>query len=158
MPERAGKLAGRSARPGSRFWSDVLAANIRVLRLSCGLEQSDVAERMTFLGHRWTQQTISEVERGRRNVTVDELLGLALILDATTDELLDPTSRGREWRGLDYGPAVLEATEAQAWVRGDDRNWLQWPERTIMRRPRHAPPNVGVVTGVDMITPPGEAP
>src|SRR5262249_11330976 len=34
--------------------------------------------------------TVSEVERGRRNVTVPELLALALIFGATVTELLDP--------------------------------------------------------------------
>jgi len=49
-----------------------------------------MAARMRALGHEWSRQTVSDVERSVRNVTVDELLGLALVLGTPISELLDP--------------------------------------------------------------------
>jgi transcriptional regulator with XRE-family HTH domain len=69
--------------------SQVLARNLGALRRLRGYRQELVAERMNYLGHPWTRQTISEVERGKRNVTVDELFSLALALHITVDRLLD---------------------------------------------------------------------
>lgn len=69
--------------------SQILARNVGALRRLRGWRQELVAERMSFLGHSWVQQTVSEVEQGRRNVTVDELLSLALVLVITVDRLLD---------------------------------------------------------------------
>jgi transcriptional regulator with XRE-family HTH domain len=45
---------------------------------------------MRSLGHEWSRQTVSDIERNVRNVTVDELLGLALVLGTPVSELLDP--------------------------------------------------------------------
>jgi hypothetical protein len=44
---------------------------------------------------------VSDIERGKRNVTVPELIGLVVVLGATVDQLLDP--RGPERK---VGPAV----------------------------------------------------
>jgi transcriptional regulator with XRE-family HTH domain len=54
------------------------------------LEQEHVAARMRDLGHNWAQQTVSEVERGRRRVTATELLSLTLVLGASIGDLLYP--------------------------------------------------------------------
>lgn len=54
------------------------------------LEQEHVAARMRNLGHRWVQQTVSEVERGRRRVTAAELVSLVLAVGASIGDLLDP--------------------------------------------------------------------
>src|SRR5688572_3523495 len=91
----------RKAPEGTQFPSDVLASNLRAYRLLRHLEQTDIAAKMSSFGHRWTRQTVSDVERGRRNVTTDELLGLVLVVGATIDLLLDP--RGPELR---TGPAL----------------------------------------------------
>ena len=46
---------------------------------------------MRDLGHKnWVQQTVSEVERGRRRVTATELFSLTLVLGATIGDLFDP--------------------------------------------------------------------
>ena len=49
---------------------------------------------MELLGISWRQVTVSEVEREHRNVTVPELLALAVALGTTIEQLLDP--RGPE--------------------------------------------------------------
>jgi transcriptional regulator with XRE-family HTH domain len=89
MPEPTPDRAGITPPEGALFPSQILARNIRALRGLRGWRQELVAERMMFLGHQWTRQTVGEVEQGRRNVTVDELLSLALVLVITVDRLLD---------------------------------------------------------------------
>lgn len=68
----------------------IVADNIRAYRQLRRLEQADVAERMTALGHPWHRATVSETERYRRNVTVPELMVLTLVLHTTVAQLLDP--------------------------------------------------------------------
>jgi transcriptional regulator with XRE-family HTH domain len=122
MPAPTPRRAGRKAKPGARFMSDVLADNLRAYRLLNRMEQAEVAEMMTRLGHPWTQATVSQVERGRRNVTVDELLSLTLTLATTFQRLLDPTGPdGSATYKLDYGPGTLDTVMALAWVSGDFR-------------------------------------
>jgi transcriptional regulator with XRE-family HTH domain len=73
-------------------------------------EQEHVAARMRDLGHKnWVQQTVSEVERGRRRVTATELFSLTLVLGATIGDLFDPIGR-------------LIAADAQARVRLDRKD------------------------------------
>lgn len=67
----------------------VVAANIRTSRRLLNLKQSDVADQMTTLGYCWQRATVSEIERGRRNVTVSELVALTFVLNSTVFELLD---------------------------------------------------------------------
>lgn len=60
-----------------------VAANIRRARRWNDLTQEDLAIRMAQRGHGWTAGTVGFVERGARNVTVDELDDLAAILNTT---------------------------------------------------------------------------
>jgi transcriptional regulator with XRE-family HTH domain len=75
--------------------SQALASNLRRLRGLRRLSQEDIAERMTALGYgragSWKRSTAAESETGKRQVTVDELVGLAMILGVTIGELLDPS-------------------------------------------------------------------
>jgi hypothetical protein len=58
---------------------------------------------MQVLGHKtWRRVTVSEVERGRRNVTVPELVSLVVVLGASIERLLDPRGALRR-----YGPKLL---------------------------------------------------
>jgi transcriptional regulator with XRE-family HTH domain len=95
MPAPAPGRAGREPLPGSRFLSDAVAEKVRGYRLLRRLKQDDVADRMRRLRHHtWTRQTVSDVERVQRNVTVDELLGLSIVLEVSLNELLDPVPVG----------------------------------------------------------------
>jgi len=58
------------------------------------MTQEDLAEQMCHLRHARTRATVSEVERGDRNVTVDELGSLTVALGALLSELLDPERQG----------------------------------------------------------------
>jgi transcriptional regulator with XRE-family HTH domain len=71
-----------------------VADNLRAFRQLRDIDQAALARRMNVLGIGWRQVTVSEVERGPRNVTVSELLALAFALGTTIEQLLDP--RGPE--------------------------------------------------------------
>jgi transcriptional regulator with XRE-family HTH domain len=120
VPAPTPRKAGRTPAEGYRFLTDVLADNLRAYRLLRRLEQAEVAEQMRTFGHRWVKQTVSEVEHGRRNVDVDELAILALVLDVSPPALLDPTPvGGGEPSGLDVGAGWrLGPTWVRDWLRG----------------------------------------
>lgn len=105
MPQATPKRAGKQPRTGSRYPADVLADNVRAYRKLRGLSQEQLGEKMADLGHGWTAGIVGFVERGDRNVTVDELLGLALVLGFPFGKLLDPSGV----LGLYPGAVVDEA-------------------------------------------------
>jgi transcriptional regulator with XRE-family HTH domain len=86
---------------------------VRLIRRVLDLSQADLAERMTNLGHSWVRQTVGEVERSGRVVSINELLGLAMALRASLVTLLDPSAiRGQDEPaptdvGL-AGPALMD--------------------------------------------------
>jgi transcriptional regulator with XRE-family HTH domain len=89
--------------------SDALAANLRAYRLLRHLTQDGLATQMTSLNHGWGRSTVSAVESRTRNVTVDELFGLALCLGVTIGQLLDPEGPDRSRRlSLDVGLRAAE--------------------------------------------------
>lgn len=72
-------------------FGDVLARNIRAARSRRDLSQQAVAARMRALGFdAWVHQTVGNVEKGKRRVTADEILGLAWALETTINALLTP--------------------------------------------------------------------
>jgi transcriptional regulator with XRE-family HTH domain len=91
--------------------SEALAANIRGYRALGGITQVDLAARMTHLGHGWGRSTVSAIEARNRNVTADELFGLALNFGVTIGQLFDPTGpdHGRKL-SLDVGLVVDEGS------------------------------------------------
>jgi transcriptional regulator with XRE-family HTH domain len=89
--------------------SDALAANLRAYRLLRHLTQDGLAAHMTSLNHGWGRSTVSAVESRTRNVTVDELFGLALCLGVTIGQLVDPEGPDRSRRlGFDVGLRTAE--------------------------------------------------
>lgn len=71
--------------------SEVLAQNIAAYRALRHITQAELAGRMTLLGHAMGRSTVSAMEVKGRNVTVDELFGLAVSIGVTIGQLLDPT-------------------------------------------------------------------
>ncbi len=84
------------------------------------MSQTELAEQMNLLGHQWTRATVSDVERSGRNLTVDEVLALAMALNVTIPDLLDPAGiDGRRPGGLDYGgPEPVAGEWTSDWIRG----------------------------------------
>ncbi len=129
MAERASRASHEKKR-GSRSVSAVLAENIRVLRASRGITQRQLADRMTALGYGWPHQIASQVENCARSVTADELLGLALVLETSVSQLLDP--HGFDKKNpvhIDMGSAApLDPDVALDLITGDGVFAVEWEE------------------------------
>lgn len=131
--------AGRRPKKGSRFVSDVLAENIRVLRAMRGLSQAELAERMKFLKNEWSRQTVSQVEGGDRLTSVNELLALAIALETSVPRLMDPRPfDDRPAQHLDVGALQpLDPQVALDLIRSDHTVSLKWekdPMKVTLRR------------------------
>jgi transcriptional regulator with XRE-family HTH domain len=121
MPEPAPGRGGREPLPGSRFLSDAIAEKMRAYRLLRRLKQDDVANSMRELRHQtWTRQTVSDVERLQRNLTVDELVGLSIVFELSLNELLDPVPvDGGPPPALDVGlPVAIPPDIVRHWSAG----------------------------------------
>jgi transcriptional regulator with XRE-family HTH domain len=81
----AERSARRSPRDHPETALQLVGATIRALRQRRGLRQIDVA---TATGLRRT--SISEIEQGKRNVTLRNLLHLATVLQVPPSQLLQP--------------------------------------------------------------------
>lgn len=94
--------------------SDIVAANVRDYRMLRQLTQEGLAARMARLGHGWTRSTVSAAESRARNLTVDELFGLALSLGVSLNQVLDPAGPDRSRRpSLDVGVRASGADASQ---------------------------------------------
>ncbi len=90
--------------PGLGRPSDALAENLRAYRILRRMTQDQLAARMAHLCHGWGRSTVSAVEGKSRNVTIDELFGLAVSVGVTIGDLLDPTGPdNRRPLSLDVG-------------------------------------------------------
>lgn len=63
----------------------IVGLNVKRVRVARGLTQEQLAERSGF-----SQQYLSDLERGRRNPTVVSLWELAQALETTPTELIAP--------------------------------------------------------------------
>ena len=121
MPAPAPGRGGREPLEGSRFLSDAIADKVRAYRVLRRLKQDDVADRMRGLRHQtWTRQTVSDVERVRRNLTVDELVGLSFVFGVSLNDLLDPVPiDGGPPPALDIGlPVAIPPDLVRRWSAG----------------------------------------
>jgi transcriptional regulator with XRE-family HTH domain len=147
------KRAGRVARKGSLFPSEVLAKNMRAIRSLNDLTQGDVAARIAEFGHPWHQSTVGHVERGTRTVSTDELFALAACLQTTVAKLLDP--QGLEdtlHMGIDLGGEKLPSADpdlARLLILPEDDPWkmkvsesvkVVWIDNMAIGFAHHAPP------------------
>jgi 8-oxo-dGTP pyrophosphatase MutT (NUDIX family)/transcriptional regulator with XRE-family HTH domain len=81
----------------------ILGRNISGDRGRLQLSQTAVAARMRALGFTdWHQQTVASVEKGKRRVTLEEVLGLVEALETTLPRLLSPIN-GDLWVELPSG-------------------------------------------------------
>ena len=69
---------------------------VRYWRNHYGLQQADIAELMSdHLGVPWTQSVVANVEAGRRNIGLYELLALCIVFDANLSDFLFPEPADR---------------------------------------------------------------
>jgi hypothetical protein len=120
-------------------FDEVLAGNITAARARRGLNQASVAVRMKALGFPWLRQTVGEVEKGRRQVTTKEVLGLSLVMDTSIAALIIPPPEV-EFVALPDGKVVparfmagsvllhRNAGDVVSWS-GDDPVWFGEPRQ-----------------------------
>lgn len=78
------------------LYADVLAKNVRAARSRADLQQEPLAARMRALGYEaWQRQTVANVERGKRRVTAEEILGLAICLETSIVALMAPVNEDK---------------------------------------------------------------
>lgn len=99
-----------------------IARRVKEIRLRRGLTAKELGERLTAQGIPWDRFTVAGLENGKRqNVTVDELLALSKVLNASPVNLLVPPER-RPAEEEDPYRVTPKSThgrwEVRQWVRG----------------------------------------
>ena len=97
--------------------NQTVAAQVRKLR-GDDLSQRGLGERMRRLGHRWNDTIVSRVERGERDVSVDELVALALALRVKLIPFLVPDG------DVAVGDTVIERELYVTWLEGFGVLWI----------------------------------
>ena len=71
-------------------YAEILTGNLRAWRAMRRLNQAQAAEGMRALGFpTWLPQTVSQVERGKRELRVTELMGLAQVYATRPERLIN---------------------------------------------------------------------
>lgn len=94
--------------------SQHLSQRVRELRKRHGWGQTELAERMSELGHVWIRSTVAKVELLQRQVTVDEMIGLAWVLGVAPPSLLVPLAH----QTVRVSPNTVIADSSYMW------NWM----------------------------------
>jgi transcriptional regulator with XRE-family HTH domain len=107
-------------------YQKAVGRNISGARGQQQIPQTEVARRMQMLGFRkWHQQTVASIERGRRRLTVEEALALAIALKTTIPRLLSPLDDiAVEFHGMDINAEsigeIVAGTRAGGWPFGGE--------------------------------------
>jgi transcriptional regulator with XRE-family HTH domain len=92
--------------------TDTIARRVREVREERHLTAAQLAERLTAVGVAWDRNTVTKLETGRRaNVSVAELLALAVVLEVAPMHLLVPLKDEQPYA---VTPGRVEAAR---WVR-----------------------------------------
>jgi transcriptional regulator with XRE-family HTH domain len=107
IPKMVHSLGMAEWEPAASF-SDVIVRNIRTLRARQKLDQDDVVQGMRKLGFtNWHRQTMSKIELGKRRVTLEEVLGLAVVFRTSWGSLLFPAAGEVRIVALPSGQPVI---------------------------------------------------
>lgn len=123
-----------------------VASRLRHVREARGLTAQQVADRLNEHGIGWQRSTVAKLESGKReNLSVAELLALAVVLDVAPVHLLVPLEDEVPYQvtpGKDHSPVTAPSETVRQWVRGqgllpevkDARAfWSEIPEREFRR-------------------------
>jgi transcriptional regulator with XRE-family HTH domain len=70
---------------------ELIGTRVRQVRKNRELSQEELGAKLAaLLGSAWPKQMVSSVERGRRSISVKELLAFAVALDVPAWQLLEP--------------------------------------------------------------------
>jgi transcriptional regulator with XRE-family HTH domain len=92
----------------------VIAENMRRVRTERGLLQEDVATAARWVGLMWSSVTVTQIESGSRQLNLDEVLLLPVVLRCSLKDLL-VTEKGKDLVQLGYN-TVLEASTVRRLV------------------------------------------
>ncbi|MGH3274329.1 MAG: helix-turn-helix domain-containing protein [Streptosporangiaceae bacterium] len=139
--------------PTIRTYTEVLARNIRSARAAAGLQQEPVAVRMRKLGFTaWLRQTVANVEKGRRGLRAEEIIGLALALETTVPQLLEPLAQD-EWVQLPSGESLAPGAYIDL-IRGRIPSDISWYNDNFAKSGRSAAALAFEATWPDEAKPP----
>lgn len=112
-------------------FAEAVSRSVRNLRETAGYRQQDLADRMSRNGFPWQRLTVTEVEKGSRRVSLDELVMLAAIFRVPVLRILLPG---------DVGSLALETRSGEAiWVDAYDvRDLFVGDDGKIGDRAEHA--------------------
>jgi DNA-binding Xre family transcriptional regulator len=98
---------------------------------------------MQELGIPWQRVIVAKLESGRRSyLTVDELLGLCVILEISPTDLLVPRELKDDQPYLVTPKAEARATNAREWVRGSEPLFTRaYPEPELTEESPFAKPS-----------------
>jgi transcriptional regulator with XRE-family HTH domain len=114
-------------------YDEVLARNARAYRSRKGIGQERLAARMRALGYSaFLRQTISKVEKGERRLFATEVFGLALALEITMRQLLEPQPDDKQVE-LPNGDSLSERTVRLLVAEVNDRAILWRDDIPLMR-------------------------
>lgn len=106
----------RAVRPPAPSASETLAIELRSTRRRREWTQQDLADRLSAIGASVDRSAIAKIEAGKRGVSVDEALWLAVALGVSPTALLLPRSGGR----FQVAPTVVvTAAYARDWFGGE---------------------------------------
>jgi transcriptional regulator with XRE-family HTH domain len=107
-------------RETDRTTSHVVGRNVGRFRNGSGMTTRALATRLTELGVPLTSSGISDIEAGRRTVSVDQLTSLAMALDVSPIALLMPESGPEnDHRVKLTGTPMMLKLGFLPWLRGD---------------------------------------
>jgi transcriptional regulator with XRE-family HTH domain len=111
----------------------IIAERVAAIRRYLGLTQEQLAEAMRAQGIDWQRVVVAKLENGRRPfVTVDELLGLCVILKISPVDMLVPADvdDDQPYRIVPNGTAY--ADNAREFIRGEEHLYLyEYPEPVL---------------------------
>lgn len=84
-------------------------------RRRLGWTSTDLATALAAHGFDADRTIVSKIENGRRRVSLDEAMAIALVLNVSPLHLLVP----RDDREVEIGGATFRASAVRAWVRGE---------------------------------------
>ncbi|MET9362196.1 helix-turn-helix transcriptional regulator [Streptomyces sp. NPDC006632] len=151
----------RQPRPAAQYGptAATVAKNVKRLRDRRGLSIYGLSELLRAAGRPITPAAVGKIERQQRQVTVDDLAALAVILGVSPSALLVPLTSSSKDEVEVTGGGSVTAADAWAWAQGrrplvldaDDEQtqqlehqlyglpqWLREPSYLIMRGERTA--------------------
>jgi transcriptional regulator with XRE-family HTH domain len=133
--------------------TQVIAARVKELRRKRGMSAAQLGDRLRDVGINWDRAILANLENGRRaSVSVEELFGLALVLDVAPLHLVVPPVDG-EGKPYAVTPTVTQpAGRVRSWVAG--RHPIPGVDAaTFMRERPRAPWKPSDREKVEVVTP-----